>query len=60
MAVWRNYQESSVLVLTSKEYLFEDQRLTYGDTLEHTFDEPGSYNFSVKGYQKMQMTITVK
>jgi len=56
----RNYQESSVLVLISRGYLFEDQRLAYGDTLEHTFDELGSYNFSVKGYPKMQMTITVK
>ena len=58
--IWRNYQESSVLFLTSREYLFEDQRLVYGDTFEYTFDEPGSYNFSVKGYPKMQMTITVK
>ncbi|RXA19904.1 cell surface lipoprotein [Methanosarcina sp. MSH10X1] len=58
--VWKNYQESSVLVLTSREYLFEDQRLVYGDTTQHTFDEPGSYNFSVKGYPRMQMTITVK
>jgi plastocyanin len=58
--IWRNYQESSVLFLTSREYLFEDQRLVYGDTFEYTFNEPGSYNFSVKGYPKMQMTITVK
>ncbi len=58
--IWRNYQESSVLFLTSREYLFEDQRLVYGDTFEYTFTEPGSYNFSVKGYPKMQMTITVK
>ncbi len=58
--VWRNYQESSVLILTSREHLFGDERLVYGNTLEHTFNEPGSYNFSVKGYPKMQMTITVK
>jgi plastocyanin len=58
--VWRNYKESSMLTLTSKEHLFEDQRLAYGNTLEYTFDEPGSYNFSVKGYPKMRMTITVK
>lgn len=58
--VWRNYQESSVLTLTSKERLFEDQRLVYGNTLEYTFNESGSYNFSVKGYPKMQTTITVK
>lgn len=58
--IWRNYQESGVLFLTSREYLFEDQRLVYGDTFEYTFDEPGSYNFSVKGYPKMHMTITVK
>lgn len=58
--VWRNYQESSVLILTSREHLFGDERLVYGNTLEHTFNEPGSYNVSVKGYPKMQMTITVK
>ena len=58
--VWKNYQESSMLVLTSREYLFPDETLTYGNTLEYTFGEPGSYNFSVKGYPKMQMTITVK
>jgi plastocyanin len=58
--VWRSYQESSVLTLTSREHLFEDRRLAYGNTLEYTFNEPGSYNFNVKGYPKMQMTITVK
>lgn len=58
--VWRNYQESSVLTMTSKEHLFKDQRLAYGNTLEYTFNESGSYNFSVKGYPKMQTTITVK
>ncbi|HET8687128.1 MAG TPA: hypothetical protein VFM18_10775, partial [Methanosarcina sp.] len=58
--VWRNYQESSTLTLTSREHLFEDQRLAYGNTTKYTFDKPGSYNFNVKGYPKMQMTITVK
>lgn len=58
--IWRNYQDSSVLTLSSRENLFEDQRLTYGNTLEYTFNELGSYNFSVKGYPKMQTTITVK
>jgi len=58
--VWRNYQESSVLTLTSQEHLFEDKRLAYGNALEYTFNEPGSYNFSAKGYPKMQTTITVK
>lgn len=58
--VWKNYQESSMLTLTSKEHLFQDKRLAYGNTLEYTFDKPGTYNFSVKGYPKMQMTITVK
>ncbi|AKB81005.1 Cell surface lipoprotein [Methanosarcina barkeri 3] len=58
--IWKNYQESSVLTLTSREHLFEDRRLAYGSTLEYTFNEPGSYSFSVKGYPKMQATITVK
>jgi plastocyanin len=58
--IWKNYQESSVLTLTSREHLFEDRRLTYGSTLEYTFNESGSYSFGVKGYPKMQATITVK
>lgn len=58
--IWKNYQESSVLTLTSREHLFEDRRLAYGSTLEYTFNEPGSYSFGVKGYPKMQATITVK
>ncbi len=58
--IWRNYQESSVLTLTSRERLFEDQRLACGSNMKYTFNEPGSYNFSVKGYPQMQTTITVK
>lgn len=58
--IWKNYQESSVLTLTSREHLFEDRRLAYGSTLEYTFNEPGSYSFGIKGYPKMQATITVK
>jgi plastocyanin len=58
--IWRNYQESGVLTLTGREHLFEDQRLAYGKTLEYTFSGPGSYNFSVREYPKMQTTITVK
>lgn len=60
MVVWRNYQESSVFTLTSKEGLFEDQKLVYGDTLEYVFTEPGTYSFNVKGYPQMSITITVK
>ncbi len=58
--VWRNYQESSAFTLTGSEHLFEDERLAYGNILEYTFKESGSYTFSVKGYPKMEMTITVK
>lgn len=58
--VWRNYQESSAFTLTGSEHLFEDERLAYGNILEYTFKESGSYTFSVKGYPKMKMTITVK
>jgi plastocyanin len=57
---WRNFQESTVLFLTSKEKLFEDQRLGYGQTFVYTFTQPGNYSFSVEGYPRMQMTITVK
>ncbi len=60
IVMWKNYQESSVFTLTSKERLFEDQKLAHGKTLEYTFNEPGSYSFGVKGYPQMEMTITVK
>jgi plastocyanin len=58
--VWRNYQASSAFILTGSKHLFEDERLAYGNILEYTFKESGSYTFSVKGYPKMEMTITVK
>lgn len=60
IVVWRNFEESSVFTLSSEEGLFEDQRLGYGNTLNYTFSETGSYNFNVAGYPNMQMTITVK
>ena len=57
---WRNFQESTVLFLTSKEGLFEAQRLGYGQTFVYTFTQFGKYNFGVEGYPRMQTTITVK
>lgn len=60
LVVWRNFQKSSLFTLTSKENLFKDQKLAYGNTLEQTFNKPGSYSFSVRGHPKMEMTITVK
>ncbi|MDR7666350.1 hypothetical protein RG963_11270 [Methanosarcina sp. Z-7115] len=58
--VWRNYQASRAFTLTGSKHLFEDERLAYGNILEYAFKESGSYTFSVKGYPKMEMTITVK
>ena len=58
--VWRNFDESGVFTLSSKEGLFEDEKLGYGNTLNYTFNETGSYSFSANGYPNMQMTITVK
>lgn len=60
IVVWRNFEESGVFTLNSEEGLFEDQRLGYGNTLNYTFNETGSYNFNARGYPNMQMTITVK
>lgn len=57
---WRNFQESTVLFLSSNEGLFTDQRLGYGQTFVYTFTQPGTYSFNVEGYPRMQMTITVK
>ncbi|TFH04185.1 MAG: cell surface lipoprotein [Methanosarcina sp.] len=60
IVVWRNFEESSVFTLSSEEGLFEDKRLGYGNTLNYTFNETGSYNFNAREYPNMQMTITVK
>lgn len=59
LVVWRNF-EDVLFTLKSEEGLFNDQRLGYGNAFNYTFNEKGSYNFSVSGYPKMQMTITVK
>jgi len=34
--------------------------LLIGNTFNYTFNETGSYNFSVDGYPNMRITITVK
>jgi len=59
LVVWRNYQHD-LLILTSEEGLFTNQRLGYGNTFDYTFNETGNYSFNVEGYPEMHMTITVK
>lgn len=59
LVVWRNFDDS-LFTLTSEEGLFENQKLGYGNTFNYTFNETRRYNFSVKGYPNMRMTITVK
>jgi len=42
------FPEIRCFFLTSKEGLFKDQK-PYGNILKYTFNESGSYSFSVKG-----------
>lgn len=58
---WRNMQEPKrFYTLTSEEALFDNANLVYGRSFTQTFNESGTYNFSVIGQPKMKMTITVK
>ncbi len=58
--VWRNVQDPKrLLTLVSEDGLWEDTNLVYGRTLVYTFNESGTYNFSVLGQPRMSGSILV-
>lgn len=58
---WINYQDSPrrVFTLQSEEGLFEDINLVYRRSFAYTFNETGTYNFTIVGQPRMNVTITV-
>ncbi len=58
--VWRNSQDPKrLLTIVSEDGLWESTNLVYGRTLIYTFNESGTYNFSVTGQLRMSGSIVV-
>lgn len=58
--VWRNSQDPKrLLEIVSEDGLWESTNLIYGRTLVYTFNESGTYNFSVPGQLRMSGSIVV-
>ncbi len=60
--VWRNSQQNParIFTLVSEDGLWENTNLVYGRTLIYTFNESGTYNYSVLGLEaRMSGSIVV-
>ncbi len=58
--VWRNSQDPKrLLEIVSEDGLWENTNLVYGRTFIYTFNESGTYNFSVIGQPRMSGSIVV-
>ena len=60
--VWRNSQQNParIFTLVSEDGLWENTNLVYGRTLIYTFNESGTYNYSVLGQEaRMSGSIVV-
>lgn len=61
--VWQNFQNDPKrpFTLVSEDRLWENTTIVYRQTFKYTFNETGTYNFSVRPFsQRMSGTITVK
>lgn len=58
---WLNYQDSPrrVFTLVSEQGLFDDQSLSYRRSFAYTFNEAGTYDFTVVGQPRMNVTVNV-
>ncbi|WP_340820623.1 hypothetical protein [Methanolobus sp. WCC4] len=57
---WRNLQRPKMpVVLISDEGLWDDETIYYGKIFSYTFDEPGTYSFSIQDHPEMAGTIVV-
>ncbi len=56
---WINFQDR-IFTLVSEEGLFENTNLANRRSFPYTFEETGTYNFSVLGQGRMDVTITVE
>jgi plastocyanin len=60
MVTWQNLQRPKMpIVLVSDDRLWDDQTIYYGRIFSFTFDEPGTYSFSVQDHPEMAGTIVV-
>jgi plastocyanin len=60
MVTWQNLQRPKMpIVLVSDDRLWDDQTIYYGRIFSFTFDEPGTYSFSVQDHPDMAGTIVV-
>ena len=57
---WWNYKKQGSFTLVSEDDLFEDTELLYLRHLNYTFEDTGTYRFSVEGLPHMNMTVTVE
>lgn len=58
---WLNYQDNPrrTFTLVSEQGLFDNQNLVYKRSFVYTFNETGTYNFTVIGQPKMNVSVTV-
>lgn len=56
---WWSGKRQGTYVLVSKEELFSDQELNYSVPYSYTFNNPGTYLFTVKDAPEMNVTIRV-
>lgn len=58
---WLNYQDNPrrTFTLVSEQGLFDNQSLVYKRSFVYTFNETGTYNFTVVGQPKMNVSVTV-
>ncbi|WP_321417977.1 hypothetical protein [uncultured Methanomethylovorans sp.] len=58
---WTNFNDPRRLfVLTSEDGLWETKSLGYRESFGYTFNETGTFNYSITGYPRMSGTIIVK
>nr|WP_321497591.1 hypothetical protein [uncultured Methanolobus sp.] len=60
MVTWQNLQRPKMsIVLVSDDGLWSDEIIYYGRIFSFTFDEPGTYSFSVQDHPEMTGIIVV-
>jgi len=59
--VWRNLNRPKrTFVLVGKDDLWEEFSLGYGRSFKYTFNETGTFDFSIKGERGLEGTVLVK
>lgn len=56
---WWSGKRQGTYVLVSKEGLFPDKEMAYSIPYSYTFNDPGTYLFTVKDVPTMNITISV-